>query len=113
MERSLLLRLIAVLIGTWLSLSSAATRAQTSQPALLIHGMTWQMDRDDATWGTCLADTKGAKTRWTGMIGYLASQGWTYGGTIHAAHGRLDLPESFDNQGASAAAGPGPRGKSI
>ncbi|NUQ63017.1 MAG: hypothetical protein HUU20_11035 [Pirellulales bacterium] len=64
--------------------------------------MTWEVDSDDVTWGTCSEATDRSKTRWSGMIGYLESQGLTYGGTIRAQGGRLDLPECFDARAAAA-----------
>ena len=94
------LRLLVPILAL-LSVVSTTSAGPCSQPVLLVHGMAWDLDRDDNPWGAC---SQGPEARWTGMIGYLQSRGMNYGGTIRAAGGRLDLPECFDQSGASAEA---------
>ncbi|MCL4193087.1 MAG: hypothetical protein KJZ87_15230, partial [Thermoguttaceae bacterium] len=71
------------------------TRADVPPPVLLVHGMAWDLEREDCTWGSPTA-TAGGETRWGGMIGFLESHGLRYGGTIRATAGRVQLPESFE-----------------
>lgn len=94
-------RLLVTVIVALLSVVSTVSAGPCSQPVLLVHGMAWDLDCDNNPWGNC---PEGSETRWTGMIGFLQSQGMTYGGAICAKGGRLDLPECFDCRGASAEA---------
>lgn len=54
-------------------------------PVLLVHGMTWEIDGENQTWGCCEANL--GKTRWNGMIGFLESHGLSFGGVIHFKNG--------------------------
>ncbi len=96
-------RLQILAAATWLCMLSTATAGTCSRPVLLIHGMTWQTDCEDTTWGICSANLNHAKTRWTGMIGYLESQGLRYGGTLCGRDGRIEMTESQDPRRAGAA----------
>jgi pimeloyl-ACP methyl ester carboxylesterase len=63
-----------------------------------VHGIVWDLDRDDYTWGYLTSDGAG-RERWTGMIGALESKGLAYGGTIRPRDGRVRLPENLDVAG--------------
>jgi pimeloyl-ACP methyl ester carboxylesterase len=72
-----------------------------SPPVLLVHGILFDLDSDDGTWGRQLnpdSDDSG----WSGMIGFLESQGLPYGGTIRPARGRIRLPHQLDTRGVRA-----------
>ena len=52
-----------------------------SFPVLLVHGIAWELDEEDSSWGRLRYDAQGSPT-WSGMVGFLDSKGLTVGGTI-------------------------------
>lgn len=58
---------------------------QPSVPVLLVHGLVWEIDGEDQTWGCCT--TKAGETNWDGMIGFLQSRGLDFGGVIRFTNG--------------------------
>ena len=78
--------------------SLASASPPTAPPILLVHGIVWDLDQDDWTWGYLGSDGKGQE-RWTGMIGSLESSGLAYGGTIRPRDGHVRLPENLDVRG--------------
>ncbi len=89
------MRPLQALVLAVLAATPSAGRADVPPPVLLVHGMAWDLQHEDGTWGSPTA-TAGGETRWGGMIGFLQSQGFRYGGTIRATAGRVQLPESFE-----------------
>ena len=69
-----------------------------SPPVLLVHGIAWDLDEEDVTWGLPGSDGQGGVT-WSGMIGYLDSSGLPYGGTIRPEGAKVDLPARLDTAG--------------
>jgi len=55
-------------------------------PVLLVHGLVWETDGHDQTWGCCRPTNMG-KTRWDGMVGFLDSHGLPFGGMIRLRNG--------------------------
>jgi len=72
-----------------------------SPPVLLVHGILFDLDCDDGTWGRQLKPVS-ANLGWTGMIGFLESRGLAYGGTIRPSRGRIRLPDHLDTRGVRA-----------
>ena len=73
----------------------------SSPPVLLVHGILFDLDADDRTWGRRLnpdSDDSG----WSGMIGFLESRGLAYGGAIRPSRGRIRLPDQLDTRGVRA-----------
>jgi len=89
------LALAVGLAGGWASPCRAEPAGEL--PVLLVHGLAWQVDGEDVTWG-CQADDG----RFGGMVAFLNERGFAYGGAIRPAGGRLRLPESLDTRGATA-----------
>ncbi|MCL4191892.1 MAG: hypothetical protein KJZ87_09105, partial [Thermoguttaceae bacterium] len=89
------MRPLQALILAILAAMPSAGRAAAPPPVLLVHGMVWDLQHDDGTWGSPTA-AAGGETRWGGMIGFLQSQGLRYGGTIRGSAGRVQLPGSFE-----------------
>ena len=46
---------------------------------LLVHGMSWDLDRPSHVWGQLTKSPKGHAT-WSGMIGFLQKAGYRFGG---------------------------------
>lgn len=80
------------------SLAWADEPVAEKTPILLVHGMTWKVDRPKPVWGTYEKDATGRK-RWTGLIGFLDDRGYAYGGTLRAKGGRFDLPDGLATEG--------------
>ncbi len=76
----------------------AALAAEKPLPILLVQGMTWNLDKPDNIWGYP-ADAEDGATEWTGMIGYLQSEGCPFGGVIRPSDGRIKLPKCIDTEG--------------
>lgn len=76
----------------------AEVEAGSSFPVLLVHGIAWELDEEDLSWGRLGYDARGSPA-WSGMIGFLDSKGLTVGGTIRASEGRVILPEHLDTAG--------------
>ena len=70
----------------------------SSPPILLVHGILFDLDRDDGTWGRQLSSDSD-DPRWSGMIGFLESRGLAYGGAIRPSRGRIRLPDQLDTRG--------------
>jgi pimeloyl-ACP methyl ester carboxylesterase len=58
---------------------------RSSLPILLVHGLVWDIEGEDQTWGCCTSTAWEAK--WDGMVGFLESHGQPFGGTIHIRNG--------------------------
>ena len=98
---SILAALAAVaLVGSWTSTSTSTAAPPTDLPVLLVHGLVWEPDGDDLTWGRPIVDADG-QARMGGMVGFLDGRGLAYGGTIRPAGGRVRLPESLDTHCAA------------
>ncbi|NLX98288.1 MAG: hypothetical protein GXY83_19190 [Rhodopirellula sp.] len=95
--------LVSLAAAVWFGLLSISQAASCARPVLLVHGMSWDMDCDDQTWGVCSTSGGDSKTSWNGMIGYLQSRGFRYGGTLRAHQGRIDSPQCLDAGEAAAA----------
>jgi pimeloyl-ACP methyl ester carboxylesterase len=87
------------------SFAEAATEPSTF-PVLLVHGVSWEIDEEDRSFGRLRYDSSGA-ARWTGMIGYLHARGISCGGTIRAEGGPIRLPEHLDTAGVDVEPGAG------
>ncbi len=72
----------------------------SSLPVILVHGMIWDLDAEDATWGRSYPRADGG-TGWTGMIGFLQSSGLPYGGTIRPNKGQIRLPDDLEVSGSA------------
>jgi pimeloyl-ACP methyl ester carboxylesterase len=102
MQRASILATAATigLAGGWGS--SCQARPTDDLPVLLVHGLAWKIDGEDVTWGRPHVDANG-DARVGGMVGFLEDRGLPYGGAIRPVGGRLQLPESLDTYGATAA----------
>ena len=91
-----------VVLGVAVLLEEPALASRpSSPPVLLVHGILFDLDSDDATWGRRLnpdSDDAG----WSGMIGFLESRGLAYGGAIRPWRGRIRLPDQLDTRGVRA-----------
>ncbi|MFH1919796.1 MAG: hypothetical protein ABIP48_07935 [Planctomycetota bacterium] len=89
-------------VGFALALVCSATEAGAAErrpaPVLLVHGIAWDIDQEDATWGSYWGESKG-EPQWSGMIGLLDSKGLTYGGTIRPIGSNVTLPERLSTDG--------------
>ncbi|HBO43870.1 MAG TPA: hypothetical protein DD670_08060 [Planctomycetaceae bacterium] len=74
--------------------------AADKRPVLLVHGMAWDVDIPKPVWGSLEKDAEG-REQWTGMVGFLENQGWSYGGTLKAGRGTLEMPACLDPNGAT------------
>jgi pimeloyl-ACP methyl ester carboxylesterase len=95
--------LAAVLILT-AALSPPAVRAATSNtslPVILVHGMVYDLNVEDTTWGQAYSRRDG-RIGWTGMIGHLESKGLAFAGTIRPSKGQIRLPDDLDMIGSYA-----------
>ena len=77
----------------------AASSSPSSLPVLLVHGMVYDLNVEDTTWGTTYSRQDG-RLGWTGMIGHLESKGFGYAGTIRASNGQINLPADLDMTGS-------------
>lgn len=80
-------------------LVAKAAAPASSFPVLLVHGMIYDLNADDTTWGQPYTRRDG-QTGWTGMIGYLQSCGFAYGGTIRPSRGQISLARDLDLAGS-------------
>jgi pimeloyl-ACP methyl ester carboxylesterase len=64
-------------------------------PVLLVHGLAWELDKEDQSLGRVWDDGRG-HSGLSGLIGFLHSKGLTYGGTIRPQGGNVELPEHLD-----------------
>jgi pimeloyl-ACP methyl ester carboxylesterase len=86
---------------TFLSGGPVLASRPSSPPVLLVHGILFDLECDDGTWGRQLnpdSDDSG----WSGMIGFLESRGLSYGGAIRPSRGRIRLPDQLDTRGVRA-----------
>lgn len=92
----------ALAVGCALALIFSATGAQAAQrrvpPVLLVHGIAWDLEQEDASWGRQRVESE-SEAQWSGMIGYLDSQGLVYGGTIRPIGSSVSLPRRLDTNG--------------
>jgi len=88
----------AAVLASLIAVHAAAAEAPSRYPVLLVHGIVWSLEQDDSTFGSLGQDEHG-KARFSGMIGYLQSQGLPYGGTIRPKLGKVRLPDDLDTQG--------------
>ena len=88
-----------IVLGLALFLDNPAMASRpSSPPVLLVHGILFDLESEDVTWGRQL--NPGSKdSRWSGMIGFLESRGMAYGGTIRPSRGRIRLPDHLDRRG--------------
>ena len=95
---------IVALVVLALAACSAA-RADAAQrpncPVLLVHGITWDLDQEDATWGRYQPGAS-RESDWTGMVGFLQSRGLAYGGAIRPIGADVALPQRLDKSGVTA-----------
>ena len=91
----------ALAVGLVLAVAPATVRAGAAEqgvsPVLLVHGILWDLDQEDATWGRLEGES--AQAQWSGMIGFLQSHSLTYGGTIRPIGSNVSLPQRLDTQG--------------
>lgn len=91
-------------VGAVLLLVHSVTAARAGErpvsPVLLVHGITWKLDEEDATWGRYWGG-RGGPRQWSGMIGFLHSKGLEYGGTIRPIGSNVSLPQRLDTEGVS------------
>ncbi|MHB8898408.1 MAG: esterase/lipase family protein [Thermoguttaceae bacterium] len=91
--------LVALSLAAWPAAAMGAT-APSSLPVLLVHGMIYDLQAEDATWGQAYARQDGG-TGWTGMIGHLQACGFAYGGTIRPSRGQIRLGQDLDLAGST------------
>ena len=95
-------RFCLVAVGLFLSLISLAPVAdaagQSPSPVLLVHGIAWELEEEDATWGRVWYMADGT-TKLSGMIGFLDAKGLDYGGVIRPKGAKASLPERLDTAG--------------
>jgi pimeloyl-ACP methyl ester carboxylesterase len=84
------------------SAAGAEVEAGSSLPVLLVHGIAWELDEEDSSWGRLGYDADGSPT-WSGMIGFLDSKGLRVGGIIRPIKGKVELPEHLDTAGVRGA----------
>lgn len=89
---------LIVLLGASLGTVRRAAAEERPPVILLVHGMAWNLEGDDRTWGRPIVDTKGRIT-YTEMVGHLHKQGFRYGGSIRPVGGDVGLPERLDTYG--------------
>ncbi len=89
--------LLALLPASWLQ---SAAAEEGPPPVLLVHGIAWNLDQVDCTFGHCAASDDGP-LRWTGMIGFLESKGLEFGGMIRPIGANVRLPERLDTRGVT------------
>lgn len=87
------------LIAGLLPLEARAATSTSSLPVLLVHGMVYDLNAEDTTWGTSYSRRDG-RIGWTGMIGHLQSKGLAFGGTIRPNKGQVCLPGDLDVTGS-------------
>ena len=97
-HRWLVALVLAQLLGFRPSEADAAQKQPS--PVLLVHGITWDLDDEDATWGHYGA-AEGESPRWSGMVGFLESKGLAYGGAIRPIGANVSLPERLDTTGVT------------
>jgi len=93
--------LLAVFL-TWavaLSPAKAGTTSPSSLPVILVHGMVYDLNAEDTTWGKSYSRRDG-RIGFSGMIGHLQSKGLAFGGTIRASKGQIRLPDDLDMTGS-------------
>ena len=93
--RIFLLAAVVAGIVTYLPPEAGAATSPTSVPVLLVHGMVYDLDAKDTTWGKSYSRRDG-RIGWTGMIGHLQSHGLPFGGTIRPSQGQVRLPDDLD-----------------
>jgi len=76
-----------------------AKTSGSSLPVILVHGMIYDLQADDNTWGSTYSRPDG-RIGWTGMIGYLESHGLPFAGTIRPSQGQICLPGDLDVTGS-------------
>ena len=79
--------------------AEAGAASPSSLPVLLVHGMVYDLNAEDTTWGTVYSRRDG-RVGWTGMIGHLESKGLAFGGTIRPSKGQVRLPDDLDVTGS-------------
>ena len=82
------------------SVTAAGAGERPVSPVLLVHGIAWELNEKDATWGRHWGHGRGA-SQWSGMIGFLDSKGLKYGGTIRPIGSNVSLPRRLDTEGVS------------
>ena len=88
-----------IVLGLVLFLDNPAMASRpSSPPVLLVHGILFDLESDDVTWGRQLAPGSDG-SGWSGMIGFLESRGFAYGGEIRPSRGRIRLPDQLDTRG--------------
>lgn len=96
------LSIFAAIVVPAVGFSSAQAGPRgAASPVILVHGITWDLEVNDATWGHW-DGTGGKSSGWSGMIGALVAKGLTYGGEIHPMGANVRLPERLDVTGACA-----------
>ena len=89
-----LLTLLALAVGS--GSSSAEAESPCSVPVILVHGMVYDLEAGDATWGRTYRRADGQRG-WSGMVGHLEKAGLPYGGTIRPSRGQVTFPDDLDN----------------
>ena len=75
-----------------------AAHSPPAYPVLLVHGIAWHLEKADPIWGgLSTADPK--QPAWSGMIGFLDSHGFRYGGEMQFRGPRIRLPDELDLRG--------------
>ncbi len=98
-HRSSIVAVVLLLMACPVTRADAAE--QPGGPVLLVHGITWDLDQEDATWGRYRPGAS-RESDWTGMVGFLESQGLAFGGTIRPIGADVALPERLDKSGVTA-----------
>ncbi len=96
-HRSVLFALLSIIVaGCTRPTAAAAGKPRTV--TLLVHGITWDLQRPCQVWGQAATATDG-NARWDGMIGHLEQEGHRFGGVIRCNGSQLALPQCLDTSG--------------
>ena len=98
----------ALVLLTLVACSTARGDAarRSNCPVLLVHGITWDLDQEDVSWGRYRPGAS-RESNWTGMVGYLESKGLAYGGAIRPIGADAALPRRLRSNPHMGASFPG------